>query len=71
MSFFIFAYVLSKRHEQPCVGLYVKDIYTANSFGRQRYCPPLEDRADFFPDQDNKDNMLLWGKGVSDLLVSP
>lgn len=33
--------------------------------------PPLEDRADFFPDQDNKDNMLLWGKSVSDLLVSP
>lgn len=47
-----------------------KDICIANSLGSERQCLRLGQKADLFPDQNNKDHLSLWGKDRTGLLVA-
>lgn len=44
------------------LGYLFKDVWRTNSLERQKYCLPLGQRTDLFPDQYNKD-ISLWDKG--------
>ena len=49
--------------------VFFKDVYIANSLGRIE--SPSRAEADLFPDQNNKDNVCLWGKGWPGLPAAP
>lgn len=45
-----------------------KDMCTANGFGRQRWCLPLEQSTGWFIAHCDEDNVSLWDKGKTCLL---